>query len=155
MSFITALEDYDKDSGIAAKAAIFTKNTVSPIETVTHADTVEEALTVSVNETGGVDVDRIAQLTDRTAQEVENDILDRGLAFRDRDGSLEPAERYLSGNVRAKLRDAEALAQGDPSYQRNVEALRKVVPADIPAGENQGAPGRDLGPGPGIFRIRL
>ena len=62
-------------------------------------------------------------------------MLERGLAFLTRDGSLESAERYLSGNMRAKLHDAEALAEGDSRYRRNMEALKAVVPADIPADE--------------------
>lgn len=133
--FVLALEEYNRDTGEAAKAAIFTKNTVTPIVTVTHADTVEEALIVSMNETGSVDVGRIAQLTGQRADDVRREMLERGLAFKNRNGDLEAAELYLAGNVRAKLRDAEALAEGDADYQRNVEALRKVIPADIPADE--------------------
>lgn len=133
--FILALEDYNRDTGEAKKAAIFTKNTVKAVKTVTHADTVEEAMTVTMNETGTVDVGRIAQLTGQQAEEVRREMLERGLAFKNRNGDLEAAELYLAGNVRAKLRDAEALAEGDPDYQRNVEALRQVIPADIPAEE--------------------
>lgn len=139
--FVLALEDFNRDTGEAKKAAIFTKNTVTPIMTVTHADTVEEAITVSMNETGGIDVDRIAQLTGQNAEDVRRDMLDRGLAFKNRNGELEAAETYLAGNVRAKLRDAEALAEGDADYRRNVEALRNVVPADIPAEEIKVRPG--------------
>lgn len=133
--FVLALEEYNRDTGEAKKAAIFTKNTVTPIVTVTHADTVEEALIVSMNETGTVNVGRIAQLTGQQADDVRLEMLERGLAFKNRNGDLEAAELYLAGNVRAKLRDAEALAEGDSDYQRNVEALRKVIPADIPAEE--------------------
>ena len=133
--FVLALEEYNQETREAKKAAIFTKNTVTPIVTVTHADTVEEALIVSMNETGTVDVGRIAQLTGQQADDVRREMLERGLAFKNRNGDLEAAELYLAGNVRAKLRDAEALAEGDSDYQRNVEALRKVIPADIPADE--------------------
>lgn len=133
--FVLALEEYNRDTGEAKKAAIFTKNTVTPIVTITHADTVEEALIVSMNETGTVDVGRIAQLTGQQADDVRREMLERGLAFKNRNGDLEAAELYLAGNVRAKLRDAEAMAEGDSDYQRNVEALRKVIPADIPADE--------------------
>lgn len=133
--FVLALEDYNRDTGEAKKAAIFTKNTVKAVKTVTHADTVEEALTVTMNETGSVDVGRIAQLTGQQADDVRREMLERGLAFKNRNGDLEAAELYLAGNVRAKLRDAEALAEGDSDYQRNVEALRQVIPADIPAEE--------------------
>ena len=129
--FILALENYDKDSKTATKSAIFYKNTVSPNVTVTHVNTVEEGLTVVLNETGEVDVSRIAELTGESKQNVEKLLLDTGLVFLDRDGNPVTAEQYLSGNVKAKLRDAEALAEGNPEYQRNVDALKKIIPPDV------------------------
>src|SRR5262249_57538985 len=50
------------------------------------------------------------------------------------------ADAYLSGNVRAKLKAAEAAG---PQYTRNAEALRAVQPEDVLPGEidaNLGAP---------------
>lgn len=129
--FILALENYDNDTKIATKAAIFTKNTVTPNVTVTHADTVEEGLIVTMNETGKIDVERIAELTGESSEAVRRELLDTELAYLNRNGELETAEQYLSGNVKAKLRDAEALAEGNKAYKRNVEALKKVIPADV------------------------
>ena len=129
--FIFSLEKYDKDTKTAAKADLFTKNTIAPTVAVSHAESVEDALAVNLNETGTVDPERIAALTGETPDAVTKAMLERGLVFRDRDGNLETAERYLSGNVRAKLKDAEALAPGNPEYERNVEALKKIIPADI------------------------
>jgi N12 class adenine-specific DNA methylase len=130
-AFIMALEDYNKDTGVGAKAAIFTKNTVAPIQAVTHADSVDQAMTITLNESGTVDLARIAQLTGGTVDSVKSELLNRELAYLNRNGDPEPATQYLSGNVRAKLRDAEALAEADPAYKRNVDALKKVIPADI------------------------
>lgn len=130
--FISALEKYDKDTKTAEKTDIFWKNTVQKVETIAHTDTVEEGLVVSMNEMGRVDPARIAELTGQEEETVTKSLLDRGLAYRNRDGALETPEQYLSGNVREKLREAEALAQGNPEYQKNVEALKKVIPADIP-----------------------
>ena len=129
--FILALENYDKEHKTATKADIFKKNTITPIKTVTHVNTVEEGLIVSMNETGGVDTARIAELLGESEATVTRALLDNRLAFKNRDGKLETAEKYLSGNVKAKLRDAEALAEGDPDYEANVEELRKIIPADI------------------------
>ena len=47
----------------------------------------------------------------------------------------ETADRYLSGNVRAKLAVAQTAAQIDPAYRRNVEALQAVQPKDLEPGE--------------------
>ena len=119
-----ALEDYDDEKKV-----------------ITHTDTIEDAIAVSMNETGTVEPARIAALVGQSEDAVTKDMLRRGLVFKNRDGELETAASYLSGNVRAKLRDAEALAEGDPSYNQNVEALRAVVPADIPADEIAVRPG--------------
>ena len=128
---VFALENWNNDEKTATKADIFSKNTISPNRTVTSAKDVSEGLIVSVNQTGGVDVSLIAKLTGKTEADVNRELLDSRKAFKNRDGVLETAETYLSGNVRAKLRDAEALAPMDSDYQKNVEALKSVMPEDV------------------------
>ena len=128
---IFALENYDSEKKTATKADIFSKNTVAPNRTVTSAKDVSEGLIVSVNQTGGVDAALIARLTGKTEADVTRELIDSRKAFKTRSGGLEAAETYLSGNVRAKLRDAEALAMLDADYKNNVEALKSVMPADV------------------------
>ena len=38
----------------------------------------------------------------------------------------------MSGYVRTKLKVAEALVEDNPDYKKNVDALKKVIPKDIP-----------------------
>ena len=128
---IFALENYDPDTKKATKADIFSKNTISPNRTVTSAKDVAEGLIVSVNQTGGVDAALIARLTGKTEADVTRELIDSRRAFKNRAGALEAAETYLSGNVRAKLREAEALVPLDADYKHNVEALKSVIPADV------------------------
>jgi N12 class adenine-specific DNA methylase len=128
---IFALENYDPDTKKATKADIFSKNTISPNRTVTSAKDVAEGLIVSVNQTGGVDAALIARLTGKTEADVTRELIDSRRAFKNRAGVLEAAETYLSGNVRAKLREAEALVPLDADYKHNVEALKSVIPADV------------------------
>ena len=45
------------------------------------------------------------------------------------------ADEYLSGNVRVKLREAEAAAKDDASYSINVEALKAAQPRELTASE--------------------
>lgn len=130
--FITSLESYDAKEKVGHKADIFSKNTVSPRKTVTHTDNAIDALIVSVNETGGVDMQRIAELTGNSVDAVSRELLDAELVYKNRDGAYETAEQYLSGNVKAKLRDAEDLLPADKDYQRNIDALKKIIPEDIP-----------------------
>ena len=128
---VLALENYNRKQKSATKSDIFTKNTVSPNRTVTSAKSIGEAVAVSMNESGGVDTELIARLTARDEESVKRELIDSRIAFKKKDGSLEIAETYLSGNVRAKLREAEALAAFDEDYNNNIEALREVVPKDI------------------------
>ena len=128
---ILALENWNPETKKATKADIFTKNTIAPNRTVTSAKDVAEGLIVSINQTGGVDAALIAKLTGKTEAEVTRELIDSRTVFKNRDGGLETAEVYLSGNVRAKLRDAEALVSLDADYQKNVEALKAVMPEDV------------------------
>ena len=46
-----------------------------------------------------------------------------------------PAAEYLSGKVRAKLREAGQAAGDDPRFEVNVAALRRALPPDLGPGE--------------------
>ena len=88
---ILARENWDTDTRKGTKADIFSKNTVAPNRTVTSAETVEEGLIVSRNQTGGVDTALIARLTGRSEEEVTRELIDPRLAFKRADGTLEAA----------------------------------------------------------------
>lgn len=129
---LLSLENYDAKKKTATKADIFTKDTITANKTIRHVDSVAEGVIVSINRTGGIDASLIAKLTGKTEEAVARELIDSRMAFKTRDGGLEAPETYLSGNVRAKLRDAEALAPLDKDFQNNVEELRKVIPKDVP-----------------------
>jgi N12 class adenine-specific DNA methylase len=50
-------------------------------------------------------------------------------------GRLVPAAEYLSGKVRAKLREAGQAAEDDPRLDVNAAALRRALPDDLGPGE--------------------
>lgn len=129
---LLSLENYDAKKKTATKADIFTKDTITANKAVTHVDDVATGVIVSINRTGGIDASLIAKLTDSTEEAVTRQLIDSRLAFKTKNGELEAPETYLSGNVRAKLRDAEALVPFDSDYKHNVEELKKVIPQDIP-----------------------
>lgn len=129
---ILSLENYNAEKKTAEKTDIFTKNTISANRTADNAENVEEGLTISLNAVGAVDTSMIARLTGQKVEEVTRQLIDRRLVFKDKDGNLIPAEQYLSGNVRAKLREMEGLVGVDADYRNNVEALKAVVPETIP-----------------------
>ena len=130
---ILSLENYSTEGKkiVATKTDIFTKDTIAANRTVSSAETVEEGLTISLNTVGSVDVSLIAKLTGQKENSVQRQLIDQRLAFKDKDGNLIPAVQYLSGNVRAKLREMEGLTGIDSDYKHNVEALREVVPETV------------------------
>lgn len=113
------------------KGDIFFKNTINPAVNITTVDTIENGIEVSLNELGYIDTKRVAELMHISTDELEKRLTSGDAAFKDVDGNWVSADTYLSGNVRAKLKEAEALADGNAEYKKNVEALKKVVPADI------------------------
>ena len=76
----------------------------------------------------------MAQLMDSSEETVIEELA--GVIFKNPlDGKWETSDEYLSGNVREKLRMAEASAEHDPSFQINAEALRRVQPKELDASE--------------------
>lgn len=139
---LAALEVVNVENKTVEKAAIFTKRTILPDIPVSKVDTAIEALQVSMDRLGKVDIIYMSQLTDTTPEKVIADLGDE--IFRDPakvkdnnpySGYTESSE-YLSGNIRDKLRIARDHAEHiDNSYNKNVEALMKVVPKDLDASE--------------------
>lgn len=109
------------------KADIFTKRVFQPFKPVTTADTAEDGLYVSMNETGRVDIPRIAKLTGKSEEAVISEL--KGLIYKD-NGAWVTAEEYLHGNVKQKLADARQAVKTDPDLADNVRALEEVQPVD-------------------------
>ena len=87
-----------------------------------------------------VPLEYMSNLTGKTAEELASEL--RGVIFHDPTlGNAEDgmgwvtADEYLSGNVRQKLRQAEAAAAENSAYQVNVEALLAAQPKDLDASE--------------------
>jgi N12 class adenine-specific DNA methylase len=118
----------------ATKADIFTKRVNAPYREVTAVDTPKEALSVSLNQRGAVDMDYMATLTGKNHAELVKELGD--LIFQVPEGGFQSKEQYLSGNVREKLKHAEeVVSQGATDWVKNVEALKAVIPADIAAAD--------------------
>jgi N12 class adenine-specific DNA methylase len=127
---LLSLEHYDDESDTAAKAALFTRRTLTRVIEPIAASEPTEALAASVHWRGRVDPEYMAGLLAAPAQAVLDALAEAGHIFADpADGTWKSAEEYLSGNVKAKLKQA---ALSGSRYQRNVDALQKVQPADLP-----------------------
>ncbi|HME21501.1 MAG TPA: helicase-related protein [Acetobacteraceae bacterium] len=126
---VASIEDYDLESDLARMGPIFRERVIAPPPAPMIA-TAADALAVTLNETGRVDVDHLAELLDRdpeTALAQLGDVVFRNPATE----AWETDDAYLSGSIRSKLALAEAAAERDPHYARNVAALRRVQPEDL------------------------
>src|SRR3989440_2191459 len=130
---LLSLENYNQETMTATKSVIFTRRTLEGYKPVTHVETAAEALAISLNETGSIHWERMAELTGFSFKEFQAEL--DGQVFQNPQGEWETADEYLSGNVRDKLKTAEAAAALNPTYNRNVDALKAVQPADILPGD--------------------
>lgn len=126
----------------AKKADIFTERTMQAIKKVISAKNPNDALLASLNQLGHVDIDYMAKLLKTKPSQLEKAL--KGVIYKNPvTETYETSDEYLSGNVREKLAQAEMAAEKDPAYKGNVEALKKVQPADLVTDEiivNLGAP---------------
>ncbi|MCE9567409.1 MAG: hypothetical protein K8U57_35865 [Planctomycetes bacterium] len=134
---VMALEEYDEQTGEAKKAPILLRDVVGKTPPITSVTTAEEGLLVSLNNRGVVDLPYISQLYGKPEEVVVSELGD--LIYQNPETKhWEPADQYLSGNVRAKLAAAEKAG-----IEQNVDALKAVQPEDVLPGDidaNLGAP---------------
>lgn len=127
---LQALErKYDPKKNVAEKADIFRKRVIEFKPRADHAATPKDAMLVSMNETGGLDWARMSELTGQSEEDLQKAL--KGIAYKNPSGGWEPADAYLSGNVRKKLKEAEAAAKLDPAFKDHVEALKAAIPPDL------------------------
>lgn len=127
-SFVMALEDYDAEKQTAKKTDIFSKRVIRP-EVEPKVESVADALHVVLHETGKVDMTRIAEMMGLTEEQAAEGLGD--LVYLDPESRLwQTDDEYLSGYVKDKLAFAQAAAELDKKFERNVKALEAVQPAD-------------------------
>lgn len=93
-----------------------------------------EALAHSLNDQGRVDIEFIAAALGLPFEETIS-VLGSHIQYNPESGGYESADKYLSGNVVAKLETARAFLEDsplDPKILKSVEALEKVQPEKIP-----------------------
>ena len=134
LPLLLSLEHYNDETKRATKATIFHERTIHHRQPVESVGSPKEALLVSLNERGRVDLEHMAGLLNKPAEEFLPDL--KGIIFLNpQTNDWETDDHYLSGNVREKLAVAEAAVVTDPRFAENVEALRSVQPADLAATE--------------------
>jgi N12 class adenine-specific DNA methylase len=134
LPLLRSLETFDERTRLTKKTAIFHERTIQRQKPAESAQTGKEALLISLNENGKVDLDHMSRLLGISVEEFLPDL--KGVMFFDpQSNRWEPEDAYLSGNIREKLTLAENAAKSDPSYRENIEALKAVLPEDLKATE--------------------
>ena len=140
---LCALEIIDEEAKTVEKSDFFTKRTVKYTAEITHVDTPQEAMQVSIDTVGKMDIPYMAQLCGQEPQDIVEVLKSDNLIYlnplksdeNDPFVGWEESSEYLSGNVREKLRAAELYAKDYPDFQRNVTALTEVLPKKLEAGD--------------------
>lgn len=140
---LCALEIIDEEAKTVEKSDFFTKRTVKYAAEITHVDTPQEAMQVSIDTVGKNGIPYMAQLCGREPQDIVEVLKSDNLIYlnplksdeKDPFVGWEETSEYLSGNVREKLRTAELYAKDYPDFQRNVTALTEVLPKKLEAGD--------------------
>jgi N12 class adenine-specific DNA methylase len=134
LPLLCSLEDYNDETKRAEKMPIFRERTIQQALRPRAAETPQDALVLTLNETGRADFVRMEELLSRPREGFLPDL--KGLVYRNPETEQwETDDQYLSGDVRTKLANARIAAAADPAYQENVTALEAVQPADLTATE--------------------
>lgn len=131
--FLKALEV--RGMGTWLKADMFSKTTVRQANPLAQTDDPNDALLLCLDKLGRVDIPTIAEITDSSPEDVIRHLAGGRIFLDPETKQWVTDDRYLSGNVAAKLEAAEAAAMFDEQYQINVEALRLAQPEPLKADE--------------------
>ncbi|MFD9248397.1 UvrD-helicase domain-containing protein [Streptomyces bottropensis] len=161
MAVILSLDTYDENNQTSTPAAIFTKRQARHRTIAERASRPEDAMAIVLEQRGTLDLEALADVMGVDPQVARERLLaarstdpetgdEYPLVFEPHDnGNLVPAAEYLSGNVREKLEQAQALAANDSRYEINVKHLEDVLPEEISPGEIDAPMGASwLGRGP-------
>nr|WP_257395636.1 SNF2-related protein [Campylobacter lari]MCR2070239.1 SNF2-related protein [Campylobacter lari subsp. concheus] len=128
-------EGIDPIEPSATKADIFFKRTINARKEM-KISTPQEALVASINEYGRIDLkfleNNLDQPIEKTIEVLENE----RMIFKDHNNPTNYvlAEKYLSGNVKAKYNEVKKLVDdGLNDFANNLESLEKVLPKDLKA----------------------
>ena len=140
---LCSLEILDNEGNFKAKADMFTKRTIKAQKAKDKAETSTEALALSIAEKAKADMPFMCKLTGKTEEQIYTDLANviflNPLYEENNPHNIAekylPADEYLSGNVREKLRIAQIRNETDNRFFVNVQALTEVQPQDLKAGE--------------------
>ena len=103
---LRSLEEYGKD-GYKGKSSIFSKRMIEPHRKPTVADNPADALAISMQEVGRVELEYMSALTGQPEEELVRALEFERIYFDFQKQEYQIAEEYLSGDIRAKIEATE------------------------------------------------
>jgi hypothetical protein len=99
-----------KGNEFIGKSDIFTKRTINPYIVPDHADTAADALTISMQEKGKVNLSYMESLTDIPHKELVQQLEFTSIYYDIEKNDYQLADEYLSGDICAKIEYLENLS---------------------------------------------
>lgn len=130
-SLIRVMERITEDGQIVKAPILLDRTIKRPLRP--EIRNLQDALMVSLDEQGRLNLDHVAEMAKISRAEVINTLGD--LVFESPSGEWQMADEYLSGDVLEKLDEAEQAAKLDPRYERNVKALLLAQPRPLAAAQ--------------------
>jgi N12 class adenine-specific DNA methylase/predicted O-methyltransferase YrrM len=134
LPLLRSLETVSETTRVAKKTAIFRERTIQRLKPVETAESGKEALLISLNENGKIDLAHMSRLVKKPVEDLLTEL--RGTIFLNPQlNEWQTEDAYLSGNIREKLALAKSAAESDSKFKEHVVALQAVLPEDLKATE--------------------
>lgn len=153
---IESLENLGDNNEFLGLADIFTKRTIKPYVEITHADNSVDALSLSMQNRGEVDLVYMRNLLSKSEDEIIEDL--NGFIYKKTDGDYVTNDEYLSGNIGKKIElvnnkidslrkdlnefslsisdsEKERISKEINIYSSQLELLKDTLPQKLTAGD--------------------
>lgn len=137
IAILLALEELDNDGKFEQKADVFRERVIKGVEVPEHTEDLVDAVILSLNHKGRIDLNFMSEIMGRDSAEIKNDLLEKKLAFKSERGTGELVYRedFLSGDIRKKIETFQANIDSFTVEERKsmIEALESAIPEAIKA----------------------
>lgn len=131
---LASIEEYDHLTGDVTLDPIFSERVVRARRDNLKAETLSDAILMSYDQKGAMDFPYMAELYGEPDEEsLVRKLRQQNLVFFDPEmNEWGDAPSYLCGNISAKIKAVEEAIDDMPELARNLKALEKVLPEDLP-----------------------
>lgn len=120
--FIESFEVIGKDGSVERPADIFTERTVQTVAKPEHADTAQDALVISMQQKGEVDLRYMEELTGTSERDLMEELEYTHIFFDEKENRAVQADEYLSGDIYAKIEEQNAIINATAKRMNHLRA---------------------------------